>query len=132
MLTLQNMYQAALDSQTACNLSGVLFSLGRYLDEVLPEGDVTSHPAVILFVQSLENAASVYGEDTLEYSHSFRATVKEFVAVMHVLCDHVYGTAERNHHPAVQAYVRILLGMVPAKDMRQYSDAVTQCELCKG
>jgi len=58
----RNMYQLALDSQTACNLSGLIYSLPKIADEVWEElrannnGTIPAfreHPVMRLFAEQI-------------------------------------------------------------------------------
>lgn len=78
---MRNVYQDALDVQSACNLSGVAHSLSRHLTEnVWPEvrannggtDDVNRHPAVILFVAQLLYLSTGQMLDMDKYSEAYK------------------------------------------------------------
>ena len=68
--------QAALDSQTACNLSGLVKSMASHMDEIWAEAReqgkgteyVNTHPAVVLFVTQLSHLSGCGMADMEAYS----------------------------------------------------------------
>jgi hypothetical protein len=115
--------------QGACNLSGIVHSFKRCLDDLAEAGVLANdHAICVCWVDKCDDLSRSRSLEPIPTEQSIVEVVDEFCAVMHELCeDREHGTDWRNQHPRAQECVRKLVHIVGTRNTLAFSKAYDEC-----
>lgn len=120
----KNMAETALTVQDACNASGVVYALQRFVPELTAD-----HPVVILFADKLDDLCRCR-EMEPRPATTLTDLMATFKATMDRLCEQSHkeghGTDWRNTHPDCQELVLQLVHLAGSRS--RFSDAYDACQ----
>jgi hypothetical protein len=132
------MAETALTVQDACNASGVVYALDRFvmeLDAERRQGDqdwLADHPVVILFADKLDDLCRCREMDSKPTATTLINLMAMFKTTMDGLCEQSHresrGTDWRNQHPDCQDLVLQLVHLVGSRSTSRFSDAYDACQ----
>ena len=133
------MAETAIVIQDACNASGVVYALDRFVMELEAERKqlghdetwLANHPVLILFADKLDDLCGCREMDPKPSTATLFDLMTTFKSVMDRLCEQAHkeghGTDWRNHHPDTQECVLQLVYLTRSRSTSRFSDAYDAC-----
>lgn len=126
------MAETALVVQDACNASGVVYALDRFVTELAAEQgdhDLLNHPVAVLFADKLDDLCRCRELAPKPTATTLVELMATFKATMERLCEQSHregrGTDWRNRHPGCQECVLQLVYLTDNRN--RFSTAYDDC-----
>ncbi len=132
---LKDWYADAYDFvQTACNLSGIVYSFDRLIGDLKEAGELRpNHPCIVLWVDKFDDLSRSRPLGALPCDTDIETVNAKLQAVMRRICKtKSFGTDDRNEHPDIQAVIRELVTLAGSRDIltfgKAYDEAADKAE----
>ena len=117
------MAETGLVIQDACNASGIVYALARFVSEL-----TSDHPVVILFADRLDDLCRCREMQCRPTTTTLVDLMATFKTTMDRLCQERRGTDWRNQHPETQELVLQLVHLAGSRSTSRFSDAYDACQ----